>query len=84
MKSIGRLTSGVIILAVLLTGCTSLAPTKKVVTPAIEVPPAPKAEDSATATLIQVLDAAGCDFAGVRLSENLARKGSATLQIGCK
>jgi len=42
------------------------------------------ATTSNTATLIRVLDAAGCDFAGVRASKNLARKNSTTVEIACK
>ena len=38
----------------------------------------------ATSTLIHLLDAAGCDFAGVRITEGVVRKGSQTLDVGCK
>lgn len=37
-----------------------------------------------TATLIRVMDAAGCDFQGLTVTENVDRKGSSTLDIGCK
>lgn len=37
-----------------------------------------------TGTLIQVLDAAGCDFLRVQTTEGVARKGSSTLTISCK
>lgn len=37
-----------------------------------------------TDALIMRLDAAGCDFSGVRITEGIVRKGSGTLQIGCK
>jgi hypothetical protein len=37
-----------------------------------------------TATLIHLLDAAGCDFQGLNVSSNLTRKNSSTLAIACK
>ncbi len=39
---------------------------------------------SNTATLIRLMDEAGCDFQMIQLGENLARKGSGTLYIACK
>lgn len=75
----------------LLSGCsttgnpTPSAPTtpapSAVVTPNVPV----KVQGvTSTVDLIKTLDAAGCDFAGVRASKNLARKNSATVEIACK
>ncbi len=43
-----------------------------------------KPSEDTTVRLIEVLDAAGCDFRGVAISEGAARKGSSTLQVQCK
>lgn len=34
--------------------------------------------------LLQVLDAGLCDFTGVEITENTARKGSRSVVVGCK
>jgi hypothetical protein len=44
----------------------------------------PSDDEATTVRLIQVLDAAGCDFAGVQITEGTNRKNSSTLTVGCK
>jgi hypothetical protein len=63
----------------------SAATVETVKAPAITVTPTVvPATIGSTATLIRLLDVAGCDFAALQITENQARKGSGTLAIACK
>ena len=62
---------------------TAPAAAPQVVTITKTVQVAKPSEDT-TVRLIQVLDAAGCDFSGVQITEANARKGSSTLTVACK
>ncbi len=43
-----------------------------------------KPSEDTTVRLIQVLDAAGCDFRGVQITDGTNRKNSSTLTVACK
>ena len=57
------------------------APRTVTITKTIEVP---STSENTTVRLIQVLDAAGCDFAALQITEGTSRKNSATVAIACK
>lgn len=54
-----------------------------VVKESVEIPVLPPTIES-TDTLIQHLDAAGCDFSSIAATDGVTRKGSSTLLIACK
>ena len=57
------------------------APRTITVTKTVEVP---STGEATTVRLIQVLDAAGCDFQAVQITEGTSRKNIATVAIACK
>ena len=89
-KTVG-LTIVLFIGAMFLQGCSAFGevqeatpaetPNVVTITKTVEVA---KPSEKTTVRLLEVLDAAGCDFQGVQITEDKVRKGSSTLTVACK